>query len=81
VTHCRGVVDQVSGGIEHSGGQGKTVGPAPFFKKEWSRFPYFHLSAQRPDEKKCDEDHKLREPTRVMTEIADSGLFRSLPLP
>ena len=45
------------GGIAHSGGQGKTVGPAPFFKKERSRFLHFCLSAQRPDEKKCDEDH------------------------
>jgi hypothetical protein len=42
VTDCRGVVDRVSGGIGHSGGQEKTVGPAPLPEKERSRFPHFN---------------------------------------
>ena len=79
MTRCRGVIDRVSGRTGHSGGQGSRT--CALLQKGILTVPHYHLSAQRSDEKKCDEDHELPEPTRVMTEIADSGLVRGLPLP
>jgi len=45
LTAIRGVVDRVSGEIAHSGGQGKTVRPAPFFKRNGHGFPLPLISA------------------------------------
>jgi hypothetical protein len=76
VTHCEELLIGLVGASDILKARGKQQDLRPS-SKEFSRFPHFHLSAQRSDGKKCDEDHKLREPTRVMARLRIVGQFEA----